>query len=301
MEFDEKRLRAIVAIAETGSLGRASEVIHVSQPALSRMLSDLEARLETRLFERHAKGMLPTQAGEILIDHARQLTFDIEQARHALQELKGLRAGHVRIGAVAAATRTLLPEALVQLRNRAPGLRIELIEAPDSELVDALLSRQIDLMVASDDVRHEDIEMLEFSAYEDSFRVCCRTDNPPVAADAGLSGVLEKDWIMLRPGRTPRSNLETLIKASGHAAPNVVVETNTIGTQISILRNSDLLGWLPEAVIAEQLAAGSLIVIDVPELTLTRRFRVYRRRHGYFSPHTELLYSCLAGSGEKQA
>ncbi|RIV82240.1 LysR family transcriptional regulator [Aurantiacibacter xanthus] len=295
MEFDERRLRAVVAIAENGSLGRAAEAIHVSQPALSRMLGDLEARLETKLFERYAKGMVATQAGEILIEHARQLTFDIEQARHALQELRGLRSGQVRIGAVAATTRALLPRALEKMRRQAPGLKVELMEAPDSELTDALLDRRIDLIVASDSISHADIEPLSYCDYEDSFQVCCRAIDPPVAPDCGLSEALAQDWVMLKRGRTPRSNLEALIKAAGHSAPNIAVETNTIGTQISILRNSDLLGWLPLAVIADQCAAGQLQVVEIPELLMPRRFRVYRRKQGYFPKHTRLLYSCLTG------
>ena len=293
MNFDEKRLRAVAAIAETGSLGRAAEAINTSQPALSRMIADMEERLETKLFERHARGMLLTQAGEILAEHARQLTFDMEQARHALLELKGLRTGKVRVGAVAAATRTLLPRAIVRLRQMAPGLKVELIEAPDSELMDALLERRIDLMVASANLDHDEIEMLDLSDDEDSFNVCCRACDPPVALDASLDDVLGADWVMLKRGRTPRNDFEKLIRSTGRSLPNIVIETNTVGTQISIIRNSELLGWMPKAVIADQLEAGILQIIDIPQLTMAREFRAYRRKQGFFSKHTELLYTCL--------
>lgn len=295
MDFDERKLRALVAIADTGSLGRAAEAMHVSQPALSRMISELEARLEARLFERHPKGMLLTDAGKVLVKHARQLTFDFGQARHALHELQGLRSGHVRIGAVAAATRTIVPQAVVALRRQAPGLTIELVEAPDSELIDALLERRIDLIVASDSTHHPDIEPLDHYGYEDIFQVCCRASEPPVPRNAGLSEVLSREWVMLKQGRTPRLRFEELAAANGYPIPRITVETNTIGTQISILRHSDLLGWLPRAVIADQVEAGILQVIEIRELAQARRFRAFRRRNGYFAQHTELFYQCLLG------
>lgn len=57
MTFDEHRLRAIIAIADTGSLGRAADQVNLSQPALSRMIHEMEMRLGRALFERHSKGM----------------------------------------------------------------------------------------------------------------------------------------------------------------------------------------------------------------------------------------------------
>ena len=265
MAFDERKLRAVVAVAETGSLGRAAEAINLSQPALSRIIRDLELRLGTQLFERHTKGTLPTEAGMILIEHARQLVFDIDQAWHALLELKGLRVGQVRVGAVAAATRQLLPMAITDLQTQAPGLKVEVIEAPDSELADALAERRIDLIVASDAIRRDDIEPLEYCRYQDSFQVCCNKFDPPVDPDnTSLDEILKQRWVMLKKGRTPRETFESLVRQHGFACPELAIETNTIGLQISILRSCGVLGWLPLAVIADQLEAGQRRVAPPP-------------------------------------
>lgn len=284
----------MVAVAETGSFGRAAEAINLSQPALSRIISDMEMRLGAQLFERHTKGALPTQAGLVLIDHARQLVFDIDQARNALLELKGLRVGQVRIGAVAAATRNLVPQAIVDLHAQAPGLKIEVMEAPDSELADALADRRIDLIVASDSIQRDDIEALEYCRYEDSFQVCCSNLSPPVDPDnTTIAEVLQQRWVMLKRGRTPRESFEALLKRHGLECPEIAVETNSIGFQISILRKSPFLGWLPRAVIADQLNAGHLCIVAVPELIQHRRFRIYKRKNGYFSGYMDLIYQCL--------
>lgn len=295
MDLSERKLKAIVAIADNGSLGRAAEALNVTQPALSRTISELEAGLQTRLFERHSKGMVPTEAGAILVDHARQLAFDLGQARHALLELRGMRSGNVRIGAVAAATRTIIPAAIMALRSQAPGLTVELMEAPDSELIDALLERRIDLMVASDRIAHSEILPLEFCDYQDAFRVCCRAHNPPVSANAQLDDVLACDWVMLKRGRTPRTHFDELVASTGRPMPRIAVETTSIGSQIGIVRQTDLLAWLPQAVIADYLTTGDLCVLDVPQLARHRRFRAYRRKNGYFPEHAALLHRCLIG------
>lgn len=294
MAFAERKLRAVVAVAETGSLGRAAEAINLSQPALSRIIRDLELRLGTQLFERHTKGTLPTEAGMILVEHARQLVFDIDQARHALLELKGLRVGQVRVGVVAAATRELLPLAIADLQAQAPGLKVEVMEAPDSELADALVERRIDLIVASDSIQRDDIEPMEYCRYQDSFQVCCRKSDPPIdPGNTTLKEILEQRWTMPQKGRTPRTLFEKLVSHHGFACPEVAIETNSISVQISIMRSCDVLGWLPLAVITDQLELGQLCIVDVPAMIQHRRFRIFRRRNGHFSSNMDLLYRCL--------
>ncbi|MFD2782692.1 LysR family transcriptional regulator [Novosphingobium pokkalii] len=89
MDFDERHLRAFLAVAETGSLGRAAAVVNLTQPSLSRMIQAMEQRLGHKLFERQSKGMALTAAGEILLPHARLLAFEMRAARDQLDALRG--------------------------------------------------------------------------------------------------------------------------------------------------------------------------------------------------------------------
>ena len=144
MTFDQRQLRAFLAVVDRGSLGRAADVACMTQPALSRLIGEMERRFGQRLFDRHSKGMVPTAAGETLIPHARLLLFEMEQAASALDALRGLGRGRLRVGAVAAIARTILPAIAARLLDAAPKLQVDVLDAPEDRLVQAVTGREID-------------------------------------------------------------------------------------------------------------------------------------------------------------
>ena len=98
--MDIRRLKTFLAVCETGSLSRAAERLHISQPALTRRIQELESEYGAVLFERAKKGMTPTEAGLLLQVRARQIVNLDNAVRHELESAgKGL-AGMVRIGCV---------------------------------------------------------------------------------------------------------------------------------------------------------------------------------------------------------
>ena len=160
MEFDERQLRAFLTITETGSLGRAAALVHLTQPSLSRMIQSMEQRLGHRLFDRQSKGMVLTPAGEILLDHARLLAFEMQAAREQLDALRGLRRGVVRIGAVAAVMRTFVTQAVATLLKEFPDLSVEMIEGTDGDLLSALLDRKLELVVTASRLESDAVEAM---------------------------------------------------------------------------------------------------------------------------------------------
>lgn len=279
MDFDERQLRAFLAIAETGSLGRAARTVHLTQPSLSRLVRGMEDRLGQPLFDRGGKGMALTAAGELLAVHARHIVSEMNTARDELAALRGLKRGVVRVGAVAAVLRTLVAETLGRLLETAPGLRVELIETVDGELLDALVTRRVDLAVAAAPLDHPDVAVIGPAAYADSFAVFCATDhNLPTAP--GLPAVLAQDWVMPSLAFTPRQIFERLIRAKGLPLPNVAVETASVEAMIAVAARSTLLCWLPEPLLLAHVASGAMRQLDVPELATQRSFLLYRRRAG---------------------
>jgi len=275
MTFDRRDLGAFLAVVDCGSLGRAALVMNMTQPSLSRRIRELEIRLGGPLFERHSKGMALTAAGETLLDHARLLVFEMEQAENALAELNGMQRGKLRLGAVAAACRDAVPRALAAMAREFPDISIDLFEAPDGELAEALLERRLDLVVASGMLEDDDIEAVADFPLKDRFVPCSRGGGN---AGPDIDDLLERPWVMLRRGRTPRQLFEELVMAAGRKLPRVAIETNSVGAQIALVANSDLLGWLPTQLVSSEVAAGVLRLHPVPALTLERSFRIYRRR-----------------------
>lgn len=281
MTFDERKLRAFLAVVDCGSIGRAAPAVNMTQPTLSRLIQGMEVRLGLPLFDRLSKGMALTAAGEGFVPHARLLLFEMEQAVETIDALKGLRRGTVRIGAVAAVTRSIVPRAAARLLKDSPALRIDMMEAPDGDLTEALTSRRIDLMIAAEIPANDEIMPIGECRFDDVYTVFCAAAHPLARqSDVDLDKVLAKSWIMPKPGSTPRTLFEKLVRQAGRSLPIVAVETGSVGAQLSFVAQGRLLGWLPHPLIQSDVASGAVRLLTVSELTLHRRFFVYRRRRG---------------------
>ncbi|HQS68879.1 MAG: hypothetical protein B7Y36_05140 [Novosphingobium sp. 28-62-57] len=279
MDLDQRQLRAFLAVAETGSLGRAAAIVNLTQPSLSRVIQRMEQGLGHRLFERQSKGMTLTAAGEALLPHARLLESEMLAARAELDALRGLRRGTVRIGAVAAVMRTLVAQSLGRLLQDFPHLTAEAIEAVDGELGDALTGRRIDLAVTASALESPGVELIGTCDYADSFAAYCALSNP-LSPRPTLDELAAQAWVM--PGRalTPRIQFEAICKGLGLPPPTIAVEAASVETMIAISANSTLLCWLPQPLLAAHLANGTMRKLDVPAMETTRRFLLYRRRSG---------------------
>ena len=290
MAFDQRQLRAFLAIVDTGSLGRAAAAINLSQPALSRLLNDIETRLGGRLFDRHGKGMTLNGLGEVLLPHARHLLFEMEQARDALLAVQGLKRGAARIGMVATIARTVLPPAVVRLLAAAPDLTVELLEAEDDRLVLALYRREVDLVIARNLAMQEGIVPVAECRFDDNYSVFCAADHPLArGGQVSLADVLAERWVLTAPGSTPRTLFNDLLRTAGYAAPKVAVETWSTGAAIAFVTQTRFLGWLPRPLFGGEEAAGTVRALDVLPLSLPRRFFAYKRARGLLPPAVRRL------------
>lgn len=279
MSMDERQLRAFLAVADTGSIGRAATMVNLAQPSLSRVIQRMEYDLGHRLFERQSKGMTLTAAGETLLPHARLLESEMRAARAELDALRGLRRGTVRIGAVAAVMRTLVADSLGRLLHDHPQLTAEAVEAVDGELRDALLGRRIDLAVTASPFDTADAELIGTCDYSDDFAVFCAA-NHPLPDRPTLAQLSAQGWVMPDRGMTPRIQFEEICAELGLPPPRIAVEAASIETMIAVCAGSTLLCWLPRPLLAPHLDNGTVRRLDVPGMERPRRFLLYRRRSG---------------------
>ncbi|HTK35296.1 MAG TPA: LysR family transcriptional regulator [Caulobacteraceae bacterium] len=281
MAFDHRQLRAFLAIVDHGGLGRAAAHVNLSQSALTRLVQDMEARLGVPLFERSRRGMTPTSFGEALTPHARLLLFEMGQAVDTLDALRGVRRGTLRIGALAAVSRTFLPGAVASLLQKSPLLQVELLEGAEDRLLAALQGKSIDLMIASTLPPDEEITPVGACGYEDYFSVFCSAEHRLAAAPAVTLGeVLAQTWIMPPRGAAPRLLFEEAVRATGRPIPRVAIESTSPSAMVAFVARTACLGWLPRPLFASEEQTGQVRVLEAPELVLRRRFFVYRRSRG---------------------
>ncbi len=143
--LQDAALRYFLEVAQCGSLTQASTRLHIAASALSRQIAALEEQLQTRLFERHPRGMVLTEAGDILALHARRSLLDAERALGDIAALRGLRAGQVRLATSDAFANEFIPQLCVQFQRRHAGIRFMVQVLPTDEVPNAVRQGQADI------------------------------------------------------------------------------------------------------------------------------------------------------------
>ncbi len=142
-QLDWNLLHALLAVIETGSLTRAAGELGLSQPTLSRRIAQLESEIGLPLFERTARGLAPTVAGQALVEPARQMRAAVRALGDATAQSQSL-AGTVRITASEIVSAFVLPSLLTRLAVTHPDIQVELVA---SNRIDNLLEREADLAI----------------------------------------------------------------------------------------------------------------------------------------------------------
>ncbi|MBS0292226.1 MAG: LysR family transcriptional regulator [Proteobacteria bacterium] len=144
-QLQDTALRYFLEVAQGGSLAAASARLHVAASAVSRQIAGLEAQLGAPLFERHARGMVLTEAGEVLARHARHARLDAERALGEIDALRGLRAGLVRLATSDAFANVLVPQLCAQFRRDHPGIGFQLQVLPTAAVSAAVRAGEADI------------------------------------------------------------------------------------------------------------------------------------------------------------
>jgi DNA-binding transcriptional LysR family regulator len=142
-----RHLRYFVAVVDERQFVRAAGALHVAQSALSQQIRDLERELGAQLLIRDRRGVTPTPAGEVLLDHARELLRRADVARAEVARLAGVIAGTLRIASGSPSGPVPLPATLAELQRRHPAVEIVIRDAPSEELVRWLEDGTVDVAV----------------------------------------------------------------------------------------------------------------------------------------------------------
>lgn len=288
---DLGQLQAFLAIIQHGSVGRAADALCVTQSALTRIIQRLEDQVGVPLFERHTRGMTLTPYGTALEPYAAHLVAESVNAMGEMAAMRGLKKGVVRVGAVASALETILPEAIERLLLQWPGLQISVAEGITEELATMLVKNDIDLAVAFLLPETEDLARVSESGWQEGCHIVAAQDHPLHAQQGlGLADLVTHKWVLAPKKMGPREEWQQVFLASGVEPPQASVETRSVAVMRSLVARCGFLGWLPDAL----LSAGGMADVIKP-LTLAgahvpRHFAIYRRRHSILSaPAVKLI------------
>lgn len=152
--MDLRQLRYFVKVVECGNITRAAGELHIAQPAVSQQIRNLESHLEMQLFERHMHGVIPTAAGKTLYRHAVKLLHQADATRELLRQDAEFPTGRVSVGVPSSTARALAIPLVSMVRERYPGIVLELLEVPSADLSSMIGSGRVDLAVVVDAGQH---------------------------------------------------------------------------------------------------------------------------------------------------
>ncbi|MBR0725580.1 LysR family transcriptional regulator [Bradyrhizobium manausense] len=281
MTFDLKQLNAFLTIISTGSLGRAAETLHITQPALSRTVRRLEQQVGAPLFERHSKGMQLTAIGSTLLPHATLLLREAENATEEIDAMRGLAKGTIRIGAVGAIASLILPMAIGAVLKKWPQLTVFVIEGVWDRLTEGLVKHEIDLALGAPAETADEIEAIADCRWQDQSNVIAATSHPlRRKRKLTLEDTMSEQWAITPRGTAPYQQMQQVFRARGLGLPNIVVETRSIIVLKSLVARSGFLGWMPESVYDAERRARLVNILDIPGATSTRTLTAFKRRQG---------------------
>jgi DNA-binding transcriptional LysR family regulator len=264
-----KQLRALLAIAETGSVTRAAELLHIVQPAVSRQLRMLEEDIGTTLFERGSRGMELTDAGQILATHAKRALHELDLAKAEIVPEPGMVTGNITVGLLPSTTDLLAARLITRLRTLYPQLIVNISVAYAGHLQQWLEDGAVDVALLYDPKPSSVLEVQPLLD-ESLYLVSLPGKNPAVDGVAALRYVAELPLIL--PSQP--HGLRLLVDKACALAEidlNVVAETNAMNVQKNLVFSG--LGYtiLPGVAVFDDVAAGRLSVAPISSPTLQRK------------------------------
>ncbi len=142
-----RQFEVFLAVAKAGSFRAAAEAMHLSQPALSQHVAEMERELGTRLFDRLGRKVALTEAGRVLEDHAHRLFASLASAREAVADLSGLKRGSLVLGASTTPGIYVLPGIIAAFQQRYPGVALSLRIANSALIEEQIRRNELDLGV----------------------------------------------------------------------------------------------------------------------------------------------------------
>jgi len=279
-----RALKYLIAVAEHGNFTRAAEALHVSQPALSQQILQLEDRLDTVLLDRSGRTVKVTDAGQAYIAHARRALFELESARRAINDVRDLSRGAVRLAMTPTFTAYLIGPLIAAFHAQFPAITVNVLEMSMDTIATAIEADEVDLGIAFELARCADIDSMPLFTENLSVVVA---DNHPWGERSALDveSLAEGELALLSKNFVTRVHIDNYLQAS-QVAPKVAVEVNTISALVEIVRHSTLFSILPEA-IADQVSGLRNLPLTPP--APPRTVMLLRRKGVYQSAATRAL------------
>ncbi len=281
MHLTLRQLKVFEAVARHLNYTRAAEELHLTQPAVSMQVKQLEESLEVALFEQLGKRVHLTEAGTEVLGYARSITQQLDELEGVLSRMKGLGGGRLRIS-VATTANYFIPTLLGSFSRRYPDVTVSLDVTNRETLLRQLAENTVDLVVMGQPPAEADVTA---QAFMDNPLVVVAPLDHPLATKKSipLARLQEETFLVREPGSGTRISMERFFNERGMKLKTGMEVGSNEAIKQSVQAGLGL-GLLSRATIEQELALKRLVVLSVADFPIMRHWYVVHRQGKRLSP-----------------
>lgn len=297
-----RHLQLVVALDEFRHLGRTAEFLSVSQPAVSKMLSEVENMLGLTLFERSTRGSEPTASGRSIVRFARSVLAEYERTRDEIAAEESGAAGRTRVGSMVVALPTLLGRAVELLKERSAQATVLVEEGDLTRLLPRLRLGELDLFVGRLEPGYAAPDLVTEPLCNEPMKAVVAPGHPLAGkAKVGWADLAQLPCVLPPPWASLRVKLEQQFHKHGLQPPTDLVETASFLAQLAFVQRRGAAGFMAQSVARYFESTGSVRVLKLAVPVELPAIGLITMRGRPLTTTTSQLMACLrqaaAGSG----
>ncbi|AVD83830.1 MULTISPECIES: LysR family transcriptional regulator [Pseudomonas] len=265
--MDLRQLRYFVRVVECGNITRASEGLHIAQPAISQQIRNLEEEMSMKLLERSVHGVEPTAAGRTLYRHAIELLRQADATRELLLQDAEYPQGRVSVGMPSSTARMLAMPLARMIRSKFPGIKLELFDAPSADIEGLITTGRVAMAVMVDAVETRGIatqHLLTERLYLMSWPELQLPDTP-----ISIEALSRLPLVLPCAPNGIRSRVEFALQEAGQAC-QVEFEVNSTDMLLLAVKNELGVTVLPWAAAQDNLEPGRITLREIDHRLFVR-------------------------------
>jgi DNA-binding transcriptional LysR family regulator len=259
-----RHLEVFLAVAKAGSMQRAARDAHLTQPAISKMIVELEKIFRAPLFERGKRGVVPTECGRALIGRAQLVLNDLHSAKDEIAAIASGAIGRVRVGVLPVADTRLLSTTLLALRKTAPALAVQIEDGTREVMLNALRRGEIDCVIGRLDAGAADGGLHIEKLIESPVAIIVSSSHA-LARKRRLSwtDLLPYPWILPPLGAPIRTAIDREFTDSGLTPPVPAIVSTSFRLIQAVVSETDMIGVIAHEASLAYARNGELAVLPL--------------------------------------
>lgn len=274
--MDVRGLEVFLSVAKHLNFTRAGEEVHLSQPSVSVRIRQLERDLGSKLFEQLGKRIALTEAGQLLLPYAIRVMAAMDDALHAIDELKGLERGSLRIGASTTPGMYLIPQTIAQFKQQYPKIDVHLAVKDTRQIEEGVIRNEFDFGFVGGHLAGDEVDVLTWII---DHLVLVVPSNHVLARKklVKVADLRKERFILREPGSATRAAVVNHLQKSDLKVETIMEMENPESVKKAVQSGLGI-AFISKFAVETELKAKSLVAVRVKGLDINRELKIVYRK-----------------------